>query len=32
MRRVGAEKVHSDTPAVRGMIFKIKHLVEVEEL
>jgi large subunit ribosomal protein L30 len=32
LRRVGAEKVHNDTPVVRGMIFKIRHLVEVETL
>ena len=24
--------VETDNPAVRGMIFKVKHLVEVEEL
>jgi ribosomal protein L30 len=24
-------RVLEDTPAVRGMIFKVKHLVEVEE-
>jgi large subunit ribosomal protein L30 len=23
---------HADTPAIRGMIFKVKHLVEVEEI
>jgi large subunit ribosomal protein L30 len=23
---------HNDTPQIRGMIFKIRHLVEVEEL
>ena len=23
---------HDDTPQIRGMIFKIRHLVEVEEL
>lgn len=32
LRRVGAERVHDDTPIVRGMIFKVKHLVVVEEL
>lgn len=32
LRRVGAERVHGDSPVVRGMIFKIKHLVKVEEL
>ncbi len=32
LRRVGAERVHKDTSEVRGMIFKIKHLLEVEEL
>jgi ribosomal protein L30/L7E len=23
---------HSDSPVVRGMIFKVRHLVEVEEV
>ena len=23
---------HDDTPVIRGMIFKVKHLVEVEEI
>ncbi|MFO7676721.1 MAG: 50S ribosomal protein L30 [bacterium] len=32
LRRVGSTRVHDDKPAVRGMIFKIKHLVTVEEL
>ncbi|MEO0069584.1 MAG: 50S ribosomal protein L30 [candidate division WOR-3 bacterium] len=32
LRRRGAERVHEDTPTVRGMIFKIKHLIDVEEL
>lgn len=24
--------VHQDSPAIRGMIFQVRHLVEVEEL
>lgn len=32
LRRVGAERTHNDSPVVRGMIFKIRHLVKVEEL
>lgn len=32
LRRVGAVRVHDDSPAVRGMVFTVKHLVEVEEL
>ena len=32
LRRVGAEREHADTPVIRGMIFQIRHLVEVEEL
>lgn len=31
LRQVGAERVHKDSPEVRGMIFKIKHLLKVEE-
>jgi large subunit ribosomal protein L30 len=32
LRRVGATRIHKDNAVVRGMIFKVKHLVEVEEL
>lgn len=31
LRRVGASRVHKSTPEIRGMIFKIKHLLKVEE-
>jgi len=24
--------VHDDTPTIRGMVFKVRHLVEVEEI
>ena len=24
--------VHNDTPQIRGMIFQVRHLVEVEEI
>lgn len=32
IRRRGRSVVHNDTPDIRGMINKIKHLVKVEEL
>lgn len=37
LRALGIRKMHQtverpDNPAVRGMVFKIKHLVEVEEI
>lgn len=32
LRRIGATRVHKDDPVIRGMVFKIKHLVTVEEL
>jgi len=32
LRRVGATRVHDDTPVIRGMIFRVKHLLRVEEL
>ena len=32
LRRVGVSRVHADDPVIRGMIFKVKHLVKVEEL
>ena len=30
--RIGRTVEQVDNPSVRGMIFKVKHLVEVEEL
>ncbi len=32
LRKMNAEKVHNDTPVIRGMISKIEHLVEVKEI
>ena len=32
LRRLHQPVDHDDTPQVRGMIFKIRHLVEVEEI
>jgi large subunit ribosomal protein L30 len=32
LRRMNFTAEHDDTPAVRGMIFKVKHLVTVEEV
>ena len=26
------EKIHTDTPQIRGMINKVKHLLKVEEI
>ena len=32
LRRINQTVVHEDSPSVRGMIFQIKHLIEVEEI
>ncbi len=32
LRRRGMVRVHRDEPLIRGMLFKVKHLVKVEEL
>ena len=32
LKHVGDSVVREDTPAVRGMIFKVKHMVKVEEV
>jgi large subunit ribosomal protein L30 len=32
LRRIGSQVVREDGPAVRGMIRKVAHLVEVEEV
>lgn len=29
--RIGKVREHNDTPQIRGMIFKVKHLVEVTQ-
>ena len=29
--KIGKTVEHDDTPAIRGMLFKVKHLLEVEE-
>jgi large subunit ribosomal protein L30 len=31
LRKVNHQKIHVDTPSIRGMLFKVKHLVRVEE-
>ena len=31
LRRLGQTIEHNDTPAIRGMINKVSHLVKVEE-
>ncbi len=31
LRKLGQTVEHSDSPSVRGMIFKVRHLVAVEE-
>ena len=32
IRRIGQSVVHEDRPEIRGMIAKVRHLVEVEEV
>ena len=32
LRKLNSEIIKEDNPAVRGMIFKVKHLVSVEEV
>ena len=31
LRRIGHTVQHDDTPAIRGMIHRVRHLVEVTE-
>lgn len=31
LRKLNSTRVLEDTPAVRGMLFKVRHLVAVEE-
>jgi large subunit ribosomal protein L30 len=32
LRKLHQSVIHNDTPAIRGMINKVNHLVEVKEL
>ncbi len=32
LKRIRDSRVHEDTPQVRGMIHKVRHLIEVEEV
>jgi large subunit ribosomal protein L30 len=32
LRRINSVVEQDDTPVIRGMIFKVKHLIEVEEI
>jgi large subunit ribosomal protein L30 len=31
LRRIGHSVEHNDSPQIRGMVHKVRHLVEVEE-
>ena len=32
LRNIHQTVIHEDTPMIRGMIFKVKHMVDVEEI
>ncbi len=32
LRKLGQSVIRPDNPSIRGMLFKVRHLVEVEEL
>ena len=32
LRKLNSTAIQTDTPAIRGMIFKVRHLVSYEEL
>ena len=32
LKRIRDSRVHEDTPQMRGMIHKVRHLIEVEEV
>ena len=32
IKKLNRPVVHEDTPQIRGMVYKVRHLVEVEEL
>lgn len=32
LHKIGQSKIHEDNVVIRGMIFKVKHLVQIEEV
>ena len=32
LKRIRDSRVHNDTPQIRGMVHKVQHLVQVEEV
>tara|TARA_Y100001960_G_C14661545_1_gene821102 strand:+ start:527 stop:709 length:183 start_codon:yes stop_codon:yes gene_type:complete len=32
LRKLNQQVVHEDTPSIRGMLLKVRHLVHVEEI
>jgi len=32
LRKINSSRIHSDTPMIRGMIVKVRHLVRVENV
>ena len=32
LKKLNSEVVKEDNPAIRGMVFKVKHLLQVEEV
>lgn len=32
LKKIGSSRIHKDTPVIRGMIEKVRHLVVVEEV
>ncbi|MBO9324188.1 MAG: 50S ribosomal protein L30 [Roseiflexus sp.] len=32
LRKLNSVVIHDDTPTIRGMVFKVRHLVSVEEI
>jgi large subunit ribosomal protein L30 len=32
LRRIGQSVVRPDNPSIRGMVFSVQHLVEIEEV
>ncbi|MBQ7705085.1 MAG: 50S ribosomal protein L30 [Selenomonadaceae bacterium] len=32
LRKINSERIFEDAPTIRGQLFKVKHLVKVEEI
>ena len=32
IKKINSSVIHNDSPSIRGMIYKVKHLIEIKEI